>query len=124
MFLKYCGRSTFFFFFLIPPQISATTIFFSSHFRQWHCHKKKFLLFQQWHCHKPIVTFFFPPISAMPLSQANCNIFFFLLFWQCHCHKSIPQFYFLFFGEMMCTQFLQQILSNKLLLVVIVGLKK
>ena len=123
MFLKYCGRSTFFF--LIPPQISATTIFFFLPFSAMALpQKKKILLFQQWHCHKPIVTFFFPPISAMPLSQANCNIFFFLLFWQCHCHKSIPQFYFLFFGEMMCTQFLQQILSNKLLLVVIVGLKK
>ena len=41
------------FFFLIPLKISVTTIFFSSHFRQWHCHNcHKFSpLFRQWHCH-------------------------------------------------------------------------
>ena len=49
--------------------------------------------------------FFFPPISAMPLPQIHSTNFFFL-------------------RNDMCTQFLQQILSGKLLLVVIVELKK
>ena len=41
-------------------------------------------------------TFFFnlSSISAMPLSQTNCNNFFFILFQQCHCHKFIPTIFF------------------------------
>ena len=89
-------------------RICILFLYLSPLFWQCHCHKPITIispLFRQWHYHKPTAT-----------------IFFLLLFRQCHCHKSIPQFFF--FRDNMCTQFLQQILSGRLLLVVIVGLKK
>ena len=114
-------------------------------FRQCHCQNQTIFFFFSSYFGNAIVTnqlqqFFFPPIStmplpqihsynfspsisAMPLPQTNCNNFFSLLFWQFQCHKSISHFFF-FLRNDMCTQFLQQILSDKLLLVIIVGLKK
>ena len=64
------------------------------------------LLFRQCHRHKFIPQNFFPFILAMPLPQINCHFFFFFL------------------RNDMCTPFLQQILNERLLLVVIVELKK
>ena len=60
-------------------------------------------LFRQCHCQKSNNFFFsFPPISAMPLSQTNCNNFFFLLFRQCHCHKFIPTIFPPLFRQCHC----------------------
>ena len=56
---------------------------------------KIFPLFQQWHCHKPTEIFFSSPISTMSLPQIHSTFFL---------------------RNDMCTQFLQQILSVRLLL--------
>ena len=73
-----------------------------------------FLLFRQCYCHK----FFFLSISAMP--QTNCNNFFFPPILA----MPLPHFFFFFWRNDLCTSFFQQILNDKLLLVVIIGLKK
>ena len=138
----------FFFLFLLFRQCHChkpiVTIFFSLLFRQCYCHKfiptifppsilaislpqtncNNFfsLLFRQFQCHKFIPTIFPPSISAMPLPQIHSHNYFFPLFQQCHCHKSIATFFFL--RNDMCTPFLQQVLSDRLLLVIIIGLKK
>ena len=62
-------------------------------------------LFRQWHYHKPTATIFFSSYFSNAIATNPFHIFFFL-------------------RNNMCTQFLQQILSDKLLLVVIIGLKK
>ena len=118
-------------FFKFLHRFRQPLFFFPSHFQQCYCQKSNNFFF------------LFPPISAMPLSQTNCNKFFSPsyfgnaiatnsfhkifspLFWQCHYHKSIATFFFFFFlRNDMCTLFLQQILNERLLLVVIVELKK
>ena len=122
MFLKYCGCNTFFFFFNSPPDFGNHNFFFLP-FSVMALPQKKI-----------------SPISAMALPQTNCNIFFSSYFSNATVTSQLQHFFFppilamplpqihstifFFLGEMMCTQFLQQILSNKLLLVVIVGLKK
>ena len=58
------------------------------------CHHFFFPLFRQWYCHNYFATIFFSPVSVMALPQTNCKIFF----------------------NDTCTQFLQQILSARLLL--------
>ena len=118
---------------------------FSPLFRQCHCRKSIatffFLLFGQCHCHKPIATVFFP----LPFWQCHCHkfiaTFFSLYFGNAIATNQLQQFFFppilamplpqihftiffFFLRDDMCTQFLQQILSDKLLLVIIVGLKK
>ena len=71
MLWKYCGRSIFFF--NSSPDFSNhyLILFFSSHFRQCHCHnwkKKKFIpLFRQWHCHNSFVNFIFFSFSLRAL---------------------------------------------------------
>ena len=82
------------------------------------------LLLQQCHCHKFIPTIFFfflfyfnNDIVTNPFPQ-----FFSPLFRQCHCHKLIATLFF--FRNDMCKPFLQQILNDKLFLIIIVGIKK
>ena len=61
-----------------------------------------------------IATKFFSPISTMALPQTNCNRFFFSYFSNAIATNPFHKIFFL--RNDMCTQFLQQILSDKLLL--------
>ena len=92
-------------------------LFFIPLFRQWHCHNQVltiffFSLFRQCHCHNYFATNFFFPISAMALSQLVCHKIFFYFG---NAIATNP-FHFFFLRNDTCTQFLQQILSVRLLL--------
>ena len=129
-----------------------TTLSLSSNFlfRQCHCQKSNnffflfpsisIMLLPQTNCNNFFPSYFcnaiatnsfphFPPsISAIPLPQTNCNNFFFpSYFGNAIATNQLLPFFFLFFlflRNYLCTPFLQQVLNDKLLLIVIVGLKK
>ena len=83
--------------------------FFSSHFRQWHCHKFFPPYFGNGIATNQLQQFFFLPISAMPLPQIHSIIF--LVFY--------------FFIKMICAHNFYNIFTiNFKWQVVIVGLKK
>ena len=81
--IKYYERNTFL---KISSQISATIFFFSSHFRQWHCHNS--------------IQFFFP-FSAMPLPQLPIFFSFFSYFG--NGIATIANFFFSYFGNAIAT---------------------
>ena len=132
-------------------RICVLFLYLSPLFRQYHCHKPIATIFFSSYFDNAIATnqlrlfFFSLPISAMPLPQIHSHIFFSLYFDNGIATNQLQQFFFppisamplpqihstifFFFFEKwyvhtIFTIFLQQILSSKLLLVVIVGLKK
>ena len=102
----------------IPFHISQfQKFFFTPLFRQCHCHNCQKFIPSISAMPLPQTIFFFLPFSAMALPQINWKIFFF--FFYPISAMPLPQFhstFFFFLRNNMCTQFLQQILSGRSLL--------